>query len=322
MQNKKILEIQKNIFLKNYTTFKIGDKVKYFLNAKNKTEIISGIKLAKEKNLPFFILGGGSNLLVSDQGYEGLVIKLQTTNYKLQTSPKSKIQKIYVEAGTFLNQLVSFSIKNNLTGLEWAAGIPGTIGGAIRGNAGAFDGSISNIIKSVEILNTEDFKTKILKNKDCNFQYRESIFKKKQNLIILSAIFEFKKENQKNIQEKVINYLNYRKKNHPLEFPSAGSVFKGSETKIKNQKILKKFPEIKEFNKKGIIPAGFLIEKCGLKGKKIGMAQISEKHCNFIINLEKAKAKDVISLINLIKQKVKEKFRIILEEEIQFLGKF
>ena len=286
--------IQENILLKDYTTFKIGGKAKYFFVAKNKENIIKAVLAAKKFKLPFFILGGGSNVLVSDKGYKGLVIKLLTTNYKLLNT------KIYAEASVLLSSLVSESIKNGLTGLEWAAGIPGTVGGAIYGNAGAFGKSMKDIVKEVEILKILDGRLQIVdfKNRECEFGYRDSIFKRNRNLIILSAVLQLKKGKKEDIKKKIKEYLNYRRKTQPLEFPSAGSVFK---------------------NPSGF-SAGELIGKCGLKGKKIGKAKISEKHTNFILNLGGAKAKDVKKLINLIKKKVKKIFGIILEEEIQYLG--
>ena len=311
---KKILGIQKNILLKNYTTFQVGGQAKYFLKVETKDELIKVIQAVKKINLPFFILGGGSNLLVSDKGYGGLIIKFQVSSFKFQDN------EAYVGAGALLGNLVKTSADKGLSGLEWAAGIPGTLGGAIRGNAGAFEKSITDVIQEVEVLDVKDLKIKKLKNKDCNFGYRESVFKYNSNLIILSAILRLKKRRQQDIQKKIQEYLDYRKTNHPLNFPSAGSVFKNPKIKIVDLKLLKEFPEIKNFNKKKIIPAGFLIEKSGLKGKKIGNVQISEKHCNFIINLGKGKAEDVKKLINLAKAKVKDKFKINLEEEIYYLG--
>jgi len=275
--------IKRNVLLKNYTTFKIGGPAKYFFVAKNKEELISAISAAKKNHLPFFILGGGSNLLVSDKGFNGLVVKF----------------------GQPLSWYVS-------KGLEWAAGIPGTIQGGVYGNAGAFGKSMKDIIESVEVFDAETGKIKIFKNKDCRFSYRNSIFRKKKKLIILSVrikqqvsegsedgeedkvLFAPKKVNAKKIKQ----YLDYKKQTQPLNFPSAGSVFK---------------------NPKGF-SAGELIEKCGLKGKKVGNVKISEKHANFIVNLGQGKAKDVIKLIKLIKKKVKNKFKILLEEEIQHLG--
>jgi len=248
--------------LAKHTTFKIGGPAEYFCTLNNKEDIIKAVKWAKERKLPFFVLGGGSNLLFSEKRYKGLVIKTGTPLF------------LYVSKG-----------------LEWAVGIPGTIEGAVYGNIGAFKKSMKDAVESVEVLDVETEKIKVFKNRDCQFSYRDSIFKRNKNLIILSVKIKPKKSNPKKIKK----YLNYRKETQPLNFPSAGSVFK---------------------NPSGF-SAGELIEKCGLKGKKIGKAKISEKHANFIINLGGAKAKDVLKLIKFIKQKVKNKFGIYLQEEIQ-----
>lgn len=290
---KKILpEIKTNIPLKKYTTFKIGGPARYFYITKTKKDLIKAILVAKKFKLPFFILGKGGNLLVSDKGYNGIVIKIQNTKYEIQN------KKIKSEAGVMLGKLINAATEVGLSGLEWAIGIPGTIGGAIYGNAGAFGKSIGDLVKEVEVFDLKEEKIKIFKKKNCHFDYRESIFKKNKNLIILSAIFQLKKRNKKEIREKIKKYLNYRRETQPLELPSAGSIFK---------------------NPQGF-SAGKLIEKCGLKGKRIGNVKISEKHANFILNLGNGKAKDVKKLIELIKKKVKERFKIKLEEEIQYLG--
>jgi len=287
---KKLLPgIQENIFLKKYTTFQIGGKVKYFFIAKTKTELIKAVLMAKKNRLPFFILGGGSNLLVSDKGYKGLVIKIQNTKFKIQNE-NSKC-KIFAGAGCSLIKLVQESIKNNLTGLEWAMGIPGTIGGAIYGNAGAFKKSMADATKTVEVLDILNSKIRKLKNRECDFDYRNSIFKQNSNLVILSVELQLQKEKKLEIKKRMKKFLDYRRKTQPLKFSSAGSIFKNPPGKS----------------------AGELIEKCGLKGKKIGRVKISEKHGNFIVNLGKGKASDVKKLINLIKRKVKNKFGIQLE---------
>ncbi len=283
---------QKNILLKNYTTFKIGGPAKYFYVAKTGEDLINAIKLAKKYNLPFFILGGGSNLLVSDKGFGGLVIKVGSRESEVRGS------RIYAGAGIPLASAVSEAVKNSLTGFEWASGIPGTVGGAIVGNAGAFGKSMGNIVKEIETFDSKTLKRKKLKNKDCKFSYRDSVFKQKRNLVILSATFQLRKSNKKEIQKRMREHLNYRKGKQPLNFPSAGSVF---------------------VNPKGF-SAGELIEKCGLKGKKIGKVKISEKHANYILNLGNGKAKDVMELIKLTKKKVKNKFKVGLKEEIQPLG--
>ena len=288
--------IKKNVLLQNYTTFRIGGKAKYFFLAKNKKDLIRAILVAKKFKLPLFVLGGGSNLLVADEGFKGLIIKMQNAKFKMQNE-NSKC-KIFCEAGTPLSLIVSKAVKKNLMGLEWAVGIPGAVGGAIYGNAGAFGRTMKDTVKSVEVFDTKTEKVKILKDKDCKFSYRDSIFKKNKNLIILSAIFQLKKGKKSEIKKKIKENLHYRKERQPLNFPSAGSVFK---------------------NPLGF-SAGELIDKCGLKGKRVGNVKISEKHANFIVNLGNGKAKDVIKLIKLIKREVKKKFSVTLEEEIQYVG--
>lgn len=285
------MKIQKNISLARYTTFRIGGRTKYFLVVKNKEDLILAINFVDKNKLPFFVLGGGSNLLVSDKKFNGVVIKIENCKLKIENS------KVIAGAGLSLNKLVKISIEKNLTGLEWAIGIPGTVGGAVFGNAGAFGKSMKDIIKTVEVFDIKNKKFKSLKNKNCKFNYRNSIFKKKKNLIIISIEIFLEKRKKKEIQKRIKENLNYKKATQPLRYLSAGSIFKNP----------KKFSAAK------------LIEKCGLKGKKIGKAKISEKHTNFIVNLGKAKAKDVKKLINLIKKEVKKKFKIILEEEIIIL---
>jgi len=326
MDIKKLLpKIKKNVLLKDYTTFRIGGPAKYFLETEKKEDIVRVISAAKKFNLPFFILGGGSNLLVSDKGFKELVIKIKNKELKVKNN------KIFVEAGVVLNQLVNTALKNNLSGLEWAAGIPGTVGGAICGNAGAFNKSTGDLVKNVEVLEVANCKIKILNNKDCNFRYRDSIFKHKKNLIVLSATLQFKKRNKKEIKERIKKYLNYRKETQPLNYPSAGSIFKnpkgfsGAAASFAAASFAAaRQGEEDESSSLSFAAASFaaarMIEECGLKGKRIGNVKISEKHANFIVNLGQGKAKDVKKLIELAKKRVKNKFGIDLEEEICYLG--
>ena len=279
--------IKKNIWLKDYTTFKMGGQVKFFFEAKTKESLIKAVQTAKKLDLPFFILGGGSNLLASDKKFNGIIIK-------------------------FGHPLSSYVSK----GLEWAVGIPGTIQGATYGNAGAFGKSMKDEVKTVEVLDVNNLKIKKIKNKDCQFSYRESVFKKKKNLIILSVEIKEKKKNSQKIKE----YLDCRKKTQPLNFSSAGSIFKNKKIKKQNNKKFKKYSEFEKFERIGKIPAGWLIEQAGLKGKKIGKAEISKKHTNFIVNLGGVKPLDVKKLINFTKKQVEKKFKIKLEEEIEYFN--
>ena len=283
------MEFQKNVLLAKYTTFKIGGPARYFFVAKNKTDLLKAVQEAKNRHWRFFFLGGGSNLLISDKGFNGLVIKMQNTEYKISKNV------LTAGAGVSLARLVSVAVNAGLSGMEWASGIPkATLGGAVRGNAGAFNSEIKDLIVTVEVLDTKNLKTKKFNNQACRFSYRSSVFKKNSDLIVLSCKLKFKKQKKEEIKKKTREILNYRKSHHPFN-PSAGSIFKN----------LKR------------IRARDLIEKAGLKGKQIGQAQISPVHANFIVNLGGATSQDVLNLINLIKKQVKNKFNIKLEEEIQ-----
>ena len=285
--------IRENVKLSEHTTFKIGGRARYFCAVKNKEDLIKAIVFAKKERLPFFILGGGSNLLVSDKGFNGIVIKIQNTEYRIQNT------KISAGAGATLARLVSIAAEAGLSGLEWASGIPGaTLGGAVRGNAGAFETEMKDLVKKAEAFDAKDRKIKNFDNKGCQFGYRKSIFKKNASLIILSVELELEKSDKDKVKAKAREILNYRKSRHPF-YPSAGSIFKNTDAG----------------------KAAMLIHQCGLTGKKIGKAQISKKHSNFIVNLGGAKAKNVLKLIDLAKEEVKNKFGIKIEEEIQFLGK-
>lgn len=308
--------IKQNVSLKNFNSFRIEGAAKLFLEVKNEEELIEGIKEAKRIDVPFFILGGGSNILVSSETYEGLVIKISIDNIEKKEA-KEEETIINVKAGTPLNKVVSFCLENDLSGMEWAIGIPGTIGGAVRGNAGAFGKSIQDNIVSVSFLDISDLSIKKTSTEDCQFDYRTSIFKKNPNWIVLGADFLLQEKRRDLIQGEISDNLKKRIGKQPKGF-SAGSIFKNYQIKEgEKERILSKFPEMAEMIKNNLIPAGFLIESCGLKGKEIGDAIISEEHANFIVNKGEAKFEDVDKLIFLIKEKVKEKFGIILEEEVQ-----
>jgi UDP-N-acetylmuramate dehydrogenase len=308
-----MIKTREKIPLKEYTTFKIGGPARYFFVAKNKEDLKNAILWAKKKKLPFFILGGGSNVLFSDNGFNGLVIKLQNTQYEIRNT------NVIAGAGVPLQKLVLETAKKGLSGLENLAGIPGTLGGAIWGNGGAFGREIGDLVEEVKVLDAGSSKLEVkkLRNKDCKFGYRDSIFKRKKNWIILEATLRLKKGKKKEIEEKIKEFLRLRKEKQPLEFPSAGSVFKNVPIKKVPKEIREKF---KEKIKDGFLPAGVLIEAAGLKGFQIGGVKISEKHANFIVNVENARAKDVVKLIELIKKGVKRKFNIELEEEIKLVG--
>lgn len=271
--------IQKNVSLKDKNTFKINAVAKYYAEVSNKQELIDVISRAKNNNLPFFVLGGGSNTLVSN--FDGLIIKYIASTI---------FDDFNIEAGALLSDVLKKSIELELTGLEWAIGIPGTMGGAIYGNAGVKDGSISDIIEEVEVFNGQDIV--VLKKQDCLFNYRDSVFKKNKDWIILSC--KLKLEKGENVLERAREQF---QKRNIIQGNSLGSIFRNLEG----------------------VSAGELIDKCGLKGKRVGGVIVSEKHANWIINDQNGTSEDVKKLINIIKKEVKQKFNIDLTEEIQYL---
>ncbi len=309
---KELPHLQKNVLLKNYTTFKIGGPALYFLVVKNKEELTQAIEVAKKYKLAVFVLGGGSNLLVSDKGFKGLVLKNEFTHLTLKS--KSTIES---GAGVFMKDLVNVSLENGLAGLEWAGGLPGTFGGAVRGNAGAFGGEMKDSILSVEVLDHK-LNLKKLSNKQSQFSYRTSLFKKNQ-WSILSAVVTLKKGDKKKLKDIANSRIAYREEKHPLEYPNAGSVFKNVAVKSLPKKFQLEFADKVKQDPFPIVPTAWFIIGAGLTGKKIGRAQVSKKHSNYIVNLGGAKARDVLALIEFVKKVVKKKYGVVLEQEIQLL---
>jgi len=307
-------KFQRNILMANHTTFRIGGPAKYFFVAQTNEELIESLKWTKQNKIEYFILGGGSNLLVSDKGFDGLVIKYQCSNFKIKKNRSECI--VEAEAGTPLIKIILETTKNGYSGAEWGFGIPGTVGGAICGNAGRLGQDISQVVEKVLILD-ESLQEVELKKEDCGFSYRESLFKKK-NWIILSIKMIFEKKEQNRIDE-VLNEAKIVVRAHP-PFPSPGCIFKNYEIKIDNGALIMKHPELRLRERKGKIGAGYLIDECGIKGNQIGGAKIWESHANYIVNVADAKSSDVITLIDLCKRSVKEKFGVELEEEIRLLG--
>ncbi|MDP3014963.1 MAG: UDP-N-acetylmuramate dehydrogenase [bacterium] len=313
---------QENVLLKHHSNYKIGGLAKYFFEAKSIEEIIKAVEKARLIKTPFFILGGGTNILFNDEGFDGLIIKIKNSRLRQGFGGQAKIKIIKVDAGVFLERLVEESADTGLSGLEWAAGIPGTLGGAIRGNAGAFGGEIKDVIKEVISLDISGLRSKIIKrnNQDCKFNYRSSIFKSNgAKEIIIEASLLLRKGNRKSIETAIKQNINYRKERQPMEYPSLGSTFKNIDAGKIAKKQHKSFELIIKNDPFPVIPAAYLISKAGLNGVSCGGAMISPKHPNFIVNVLNATASDVKNLIALVKKEVYKKFRIDLEEEIEIL---
>ena len=302
--------VQKNVALKDWTTFKIGGPAKYFVKVSDKDGLLKAIQTAVKLKVPFFILGGGSNVLIADSGFDGLVIKLEEGAVEFDGN------KIKVFSGNNWPRFVRQTVEAGFSGLEFGANIPGTVGGAIFGNAGAYGKGAGDFVESVEIIDASALACppRILNQTQCGFAYRESIFKKNKNWIIIEVIFELEKDDRapsKLVQIK--NEYNTRCAKQPLDFSSAGCSFK-------NVIYHDGLGQFKNWAQNGKIPAAKFIEEAGLKGKKIGGAIVSDKHANFILNIGEATADDVVQLIDFVKKTVSDKFRVELEEEVQKVG--
>ncbi|MEK7496629.1 MAG: UDP-N-acetylmuramate dehydrogenase [Patescibacteria group bacterium] len=301
--------------LSAHTNFKIGGPAKYFFVARSTNELTRAIQVADELKLPFLILGGGSNILVSDKGFDGLVIEARNNQWSIEG------ELVNSDAGVNLGFLVQKVIAGGLSGLEPLVAVPGTVGGAVYGNAGIpqiKNGFIGDWIKEVVVC--RDDKVIHLKKAECEFGYRQSIFKRNRD-VILQVVFELKKGEVKESQELMKKYIDARR-NQPYNVPSSGCIFMNSAITNADE-VRTKFAgeeKIEEFIQKGQLPSSWLIDRAGLKGKAIGGAQVSDKHANYIVNVGGAKAEDVVILISFIKQQVRDQFGIQLQDEVRYIG--
>ncbi|HOV22191.1 MAG TPA: UDP-N-acetylmuramate dehydrogenase [bacterium] len=284
--------VKENTLLSQFTSFKTGGIARIIVFPENKEEIKKIFHLSEKYQKDILILGKGTNILISDYGFDGVIIS--TLLLKKITK---KENFIISESGVLISSLLNFCLKNNSGGIEFLSGIPGTIGGALITNAGLKKEWIGEKVEWVEIYDKKKKDFEILKREEIKFSYRDSNLK---NMFIINACLRTEKKRKEEIKNKIQNYMKERIEKQPLRENSAGSVFKNPEN----------------------FYAGELIEKCGLKGYCIGDACISERHANFIINKGKAKSSDIYNLIKIIQNKVKEKFRVELELEIKIIGKF
>lgn len=291
-----IKKITKGIILfdepmSKHTSYGIGGPARAYVTPKNKEDLVSILKFSKDNNIPSYFIGSGSNLLVSDDGIDGIVITLGKSFNKLEINKNN----VFAETGVMLGKMVKECTKRNLSGLESLIGVPGTLGGALIMNAGAFGGEISNYLEYVSVI-TMSGDEKKYQQKDIKFNYRNSSFS--DNEILINANFKFIFSDQKTVSKNKLKASGGRKSSQPLRFRSAGSVFKNPSEGA----------------------AGYFIDKAGLKGTKSGDAEISNVHANFFVNHGTATAKDVVRLINIARKKVYNEFGVMLELEIKTLG--
>jgi UDP-N-acetylmuramate dehydrogenase len=321
------MHIYSNFPLKKILFYKIGGTAKVVLTIENKEDLLQALEYVS-KNKPERVLpiGLGSNVLMSDEFFDGAVLCFS----RGESSGIKLIGDNLVEAfaSESLDDLIKFSFEKNLVGLEWAGGLPSSIGGAVRGNVGAFGGEIKDIVKIVEIVKLLDngyTEEKLTKNQ-LEFDYRDSLIKRSKDILIVSVTFQLQKaskENLKKAKNVYKSYIEYRNKNHPLEFPSCGSVFKNITKKEEVEKIISVWEDAKElaenkwYNK---VSMGFVINRLGFSGFRIGGAKVSKKHANYISNINNARFNDVYSIIEKIKDKFSKTFGFSPELEVEIVS--
>ncbi|WBB30422.1 UDP-N-acetylmuramate dehydrogenase [Parvimonas micra] len=278
--------------LKNHTTFKIGGNCIALIEPREVSDIVETIKICRENSIKFFVIGNGSNLLFPDEGYNGVIIKLKGEFSTIQVEGEYLI----VNSGAKLSEVYTVAYENSLTGFEFASGIPGTIGGAIYMNAGAYGGEMKDIVESVQVLDLDNFELRELKNEELEFSYRKSIIQRK-NYIVTTIKLKLQKGNKEEIKAVYEDLRERRNSKQPLNFGSAGSTFKRPEGHF----------------------ASKLIEDAGLKGYHINDAWVSEKHSGFVVNKGNASYKEVMELIEYVQNVVFEKFGVKLETEVRIL---
>ncbi|MHB8527781.1 MAG: UDP-N-acetylmuramate dehydrogenase [Candidatus Acidiferrales bacterium] len=311
LANVKILE---GVPLAPHSNYRIGGPARYFCEASNEEEIRAGVLFAREQRLELFVLGGGTNLLIDDKGFNGLVLKPALMQLE------ARGDAVTVGAGVLVADLLKFTIEHSLSGLEWAGGLPGTVGGAVRGNAGAFRGEIKDRAASVKSFDVQTLETISRDNAACQFGYRSSIFKEKNGReIILTATINLVQGERAAIAAGIQDKINYRLERHPMEYPNIGSTFKNVDLKLVPEEMRGAVAKVVKVDPFPVVPTAYLISEAGLRGTQHGGAQVSQKHPNFIVNLGEATAADVKFLIGVVKQRVLEKYGIALEEEIQLV---
>ncbi len=320
------MNIYNDFDLKSLLWYKIGGVAKCLLECKSKKDVLEALEFVHKNNInKFFIIGTGSNLVFSDNYFDGAIIYLaKPENPSFQKD--GDIVTAY--AGEILGEFVQFSLDHNLIGLEWAGGLPGTVGAAVRGNVGAYGGEIKDSVQEVEVALIEDsvVTVKTFTNHELLFSYRHSLIKAhNDSMVVLSVTLKLKQGSEEEVIEaKRVRdlHIQQRKDKHPLEYPNCGSVFKNIHKKEDVERVLAVYPELSEKIKNdwyGKVSMAYLIQKLGLQGYRVGNAQVSEKHALFIVNLGGAKSSDVKSIINTVQEKCKEVFGFTPEIEVEIV---
>lgn len=298
------LSVTENVPLAPFTTFRIGGVARYFLRARSKADVITALQEACAEKLPVFILGGGSDVLINDRGFKGLVIKMELNQLKLEQNI------LFAEAGVLINGAIRYCTQQGYSGLEFATGVPATIGGAVWANLGCRGSEISQVLETVTVCDVSGVE-KTFTNADCQFGYRDSRFKH-EPWIILSATFIVRPGKPAELRHTILQLTHLKKKEQDVGEACAGCAFRNPAHEVEAGLGLSLSSPVKT--------AAQLIDELGLKGYQIGGAKVSEKHANFILNVGNATADDVVQLISYIKQQVRDKRGVQLMEEIDYIG--
>lgn len=280
--------------MSRHTTFRIGGEAACFIRISSEEQLRKLIPYFENVGAEYFVLGKGSNLLVGDKGYPGVILQISDACQQIEAEEN----RLQVQAGAALSKVALFAMERGLEGLEFAAGIPGTVGGGVVMNAGAYGGEMKQVVESVRVLSSEG-EILTLDNDTMEFGYRTSIIRNR-NFTVLSVTFRLREGNREEIRARIEDFQKRRMEKQPLNYPSAGSTFKRPEGYF----------------------AGKLIMDAGLRGFQIGDARVSDKHCGFVVNVGKATARDVTDVIEEVQEKVRERFGVSLEREVIYLGKF
>ncbi len=319
-----MMRVLEELPLSDIVYYRIGGKAKKVFEVSSLDEVKEALAQCQKEHInDLLVIGIGSNIVVPDEGFSGAIIKMVGRGTSFEISGA----QIKAFAGETLDSLIKESLSSSLVGLEWAGGLPSSIGGAVRGNAGAFGHETKDTFFQAEAIDMTDpeLAVRVYSKSESNFSYRDSFFKHHPNLLIVSAIFELKEgsvEAIKKAEEVYKGNINYRETHHPMEYPSCGSVFKNIIEKEKVDKILSVWPDVKELSDNKWhhkISMGYVINRLGFSGKKIGGAMVSHKHTNYIVNIDNAKATDVKGLIHEIQSKFFETFGFEPEPEVILL---
>ncbi len=321
LRSKIAATVRENEPMAAHTTYRIGGPAEYYFESTCAEDTVRAVQTAKGLGLPIFVFGGGSNMLVADSGVKGLVLRLAARNYRVDGTA------VIADSGIPIGFLGMRSVEAGLEGLDWAIGLPGTVGGAVRGNAGMFGGEVKDVLESARVL--KDGVEQVLTNDQCAFSYRNSVFKTDGGYIILSATFRLRPNaDSAALKEKIRHNLTVKRDKQPIEYACAGCVF--TNWKPESPEDVESLRRTLDLNKDeeipltaaGTVPAGWIIDRAQLKGLKVGHAWVSDKHANFFVHDGEARADDMVALMATVKTKIRNMTKgvVSLVEEIEYVG--